>query len=982
MCAMTETMRIGLLGPFQVTDGGVPKAVDGGRQRAVLAALALAAGRPVRSSALAAHVWGEDTPSARHRLHAIVNRLRQTVAPEAIRAAPGEYTLDLEPGAVDVHRFRSLVAEARNADGPAELALLEQALGLWRGDPLVDVDAEGLVVAHAPKLIEERMRAVERRADLVLEAGGHAELVPELTELTTAHPLREFLWSRLMLALHRSGRQAEALAAYQRVRTELADRLGIDPGEELQRVHRAVLRPADAPPGQATTPTPALPAPAPDVPAQARAASATPAQADPSRPVPTAPRQLAADIAGFTGRADRLAELDLLLDTLLDRAAGDGPEASVAVISGPGGVGKTSLAVHWAHRVADRFPDGQLHLNLAGRPGPASADAPLMTLLLALGTPPERIPPDADGRSAELRSALAGRRVLILLDNARDADQVRPFLPGPGSLVLVTSRNRLRSLRRREGAHLMELEPFTPAESAALLRSALGPETLTGHADAIAELADLCGHLPLAVALAAERIRNTGIPLPELVEEARDDTARLDALDDGADDVRKVFDWSYRALPQREAMMFRALAAVPGPDIGAAAAAALTGTAPPAALRLLESLVDHNLLRRHRPGRYELHDLLRVYAAELAARTDGEERRLESLSRLFDWYTATGLEARFHVHPASADPGLETPRTAVPPLHFDDAPAALAWFETEHDNLIAAVGAASDAGLDRNCWQLAHVMWSHLDRCRAWPEIAVLGETGLAAARRADDRRGEAEMLTMGANLRYLGRFEEAVTSQREALAIYQELGNRSGQASVLNNLGLIFRRMGRHDEAIDHLRRCAAIDEEVGTQGDLAISLMNLAQSYMDAGRAARAIEAAGRSLELLRGLGHVRGQGRAMETIGRAHGRLGDHDAAASWLRRAAAVFADVGDRWYQSGTLTDLGRELRAGGRGAEAEAALEQALEIADTIGDPRAADIRELLAECGDAAERVPAQRKGLAAENTDKAPGEHTAGRR
>ncbi|GAA1661461.1 BTAD domain-containing putative transcriptional regulator [Glycomyces endophyticus] len=895
---MTEPMRIGLLGPFQVTSGEAPVSVAGGRQRAVLAALALSAGRPVRSSALAALLWGEDVPPARHRLHAIVNRLRQVVGPDAVTAGPGEYTLALPPNAVDVHRFRALVAESKRADGADELALLNRALDLWRGEPLVDVEAERLALAHVPALAEERLRAIERRVDLVMDAGGHAELIAGLGELTTLHPLREFPWSRLMLALHRSGRQAEALEAYQRVRTLLADRLGVDPGEELQRAHREVLRGADPPP------------------------------AAPRAAVP-APRQLAADIAGFTGRAGALDDLDRLLDA-------GGPQ--VAVISGPAGVGKTTLAVHWAHRVAERFPDGQLHLNLSGR----RPDAALMTVLLSMGVPPERIPPDADGRSATLRTALAGRRVLLLLDDVRDADQVRPLLPGSGSLVVATSRNRLRSLRRREGAHLVELEPFTPAESAALLAGVLGGD---GDRAAVAELADLCGHLPLAVALAAERVRNTGIPLRDLVVEARDGGARLDALGDGTDDVRKVFAWSYRALPEGEAAVFRALGVLPGTGAGAAAVAALTGVPVPEALRRLESLVDHNLVRRPRPGRYELHDLLRVYAAELAAAAGGG-----GLPRLLDWYVATGLAARAHLQPTSVDPGLEEPPAGAVPLAFGDAQQALDWFETEHGNLIAAVGAAADAGLDRHCWRLVHLLWAHLDRCRAWPEIAALGEAGLAAARRAGDRLGEAEMLTMAASLRHLGWFEEALASQREALDLYRELGSAGGQATVLNNLGMIYRSMGRHEEAVDHLRRCAVLDEASGDPGDLAVTLFNLARSYIDAGRAAEAVEAAGRSLELLRELGHRRGEGRAMEAIGFAHGLLGEHGAAARWLRDASAVFADIGDRWYESASLTALGRALRADGRPVEAAAALERAFDLASELGDPRAGEIRAFIEE--------------------------------
>jgi DNA-binding SARP family transcriptional activator len=617
-----------LLGSLLVRSGGVAVPVSGGKQRVVLATLLLSYGRVVRNGELVAAIWGSVPPkSASVTVRNYVKRLRQALEVAGlsrIRTCPGGYLIDADAEEVDVSRFESLVRSARDASRTGSHAVaadkLRTALSLWRGQPLADVPSEVLASREVPRLEEMWLQATEAHLDAELNLGHHAEAIIELRQLVAEHPLREWLHGSLMLALYRNGQRADALAVYQAARKILASELGCEPGPELRKAQRQILAadPAAARPGNAGR--------------YSRAAA-----------VPV-PRQLPAGGPCFVGRAAELSTLDCLLG----QAAGVAGTVVVSVIGGMAGVGKTSLAVHWAHRAAKWFPDGQLYVDLRGF-GPFEAPmtpAEAVRLLLdGLGVAPRRIPAELDARTALYRSLLTGRKMLLLLDNARDTAQLRPLLPGaPGCLVLVTSRNQLTGLAATHGARLLALDVLTDVEALELFGRRIGPaetETETEAAAAV-ELTGLCARLPLALSIiAAQAVARGTRPLAELAAELRASPFRLDVLStgDAATDLRSVFSWSYQELSDPAARMFRLLGAYPDPDITPAAAASLAGLPAGRARQALAELTAANMITQSTAGRYAFHDLLRAYAADQARVAGGNMTRADdATSRLPDCY--------------------------------------------------------------------------------------------------------------------------------------------------------------------------------------------------------------------------------------------------------------------------------------------------------------------------------------------------------
>ncbi|NUT36379.1 MAG: AfsR/SARP family transcriptional regulator, partial [Hamadaea sp.] len=522
-------MRFQLLGPVSAHNDDGPVPLGSARQRTVLALLLTDLGTAVTFDQLVDRVWGQEPPQrARETLHTYLSRLRTLLqdadGPALVRRARS-YTIDADPATVDLHRFRMLADQARQADDNGRAATLwSEALGLWQSTPFGDVDCEWLS-ATAVALKAERLAALLERNDVLLRQGGHAALLPDLAAGVAEHPLDERFTGQLMLALYRSGRQADALARYRQLHDRLVDELGSDPGPELRSLHQRILR---------QDPGLAVPAVRPE----------------PASPV-AAPSQLPADIAGFTGRDAAIKHLDTLLD-----AAGDPPSTLViSTIGGTGGIGKTALAVHWAHSVRDRFPDGQLYLNLRGfDPGgqAMSAGTALRTLLELLGVPPAKLPTTMEAQAGLYRGKLAGARMLLVLDNARDAEQIRPLLPGtPGSMVLVTSRSDLASLVAAEDARPMWLDGLDPDGAHLMLARRLGADRLAAEPEAVDAIVAACAGLPLALAVVAARAATRpGLPLSTFAAELADADTRLDALSglDPATDVRAVFSWSYRAL--------------------------------------------------------------------------------------------------------------------------------------------------------------------------------------------------------------------------------------------------------------------------------------------------------------------------------------------------------------------------------------------------------------------------------------------------
>ncbi|WP_243707239.1 BTAD domain-containing putative transcriptional regulator [Micromonospora sp. KC606] len=571
-------MRFQILGPVVAYAASGPVALGTARQRTVLAVLLVEPGAPVSLDQLIERLWGSTPPQrARQTMHTYLSRLRDVLSgvggPVLVRRS-GTYTLEIDSYTVDLHRFRALATRARQTpDDDRAADLWRKAMALWKGRPFADLDSDWLrMVADA--LETERLAAGLDRTDVLLRSGEHAPLLPELTAAAAEHPLDERRARQLMLALYRSGRQADALAHYRLLRTRLVDELGSDPGPVLRELHQRMLRHDPELTATATTETPGT--------------SAAPANAILRRPA-----QLPADVAGFTGRAADLHRLD----QMMGGGSGDAPQAVViTAIGGAAGVGKTSLAVHWAHRVADRFPDGQLYVNLRGydpeQPMPAG-DA-LARFLTALGVTGQNIPLDVEERAARYRSELAGRRMLILLDNVASAAQVRPLLPGTGScLVVVTSRDSLAGLVAVQGAHRLDLDLLPTAEAVALLRRLVG-QRIQAEPEAAEALAEQCARLPLALRVAAELVMSRpDSTLADLVAELADRRTRLELLDAGGDPyaaVREVFSWSIQHLPAEAVRVFRLLGLHSGPDLDPYAAAALANTGLDQARRMLALL--------------------------------------------------------------------------------------------------------------------------------------------------------------------------------------------------------------------------------------------------------------------------------------------------------------------------------------------------------------------------------------------------------
>jgi DNA-binding SARP family transcriptional activator len=654
----TGVLAVRLLGPLVVSIGGRPVSLTTGRLRALLAVLAVSAGQTVSVARLAEAMWDGDLPAdVRRTVQTYVARLRGLLGTELIASMPAGYVLHAEPDQVDVLRFGRLLADAAAAPEPSvERALLAEAIALWRGAPFEDLPATRLEDSQAPRLVEAYLTAVERRVDLDLADGHHGELVAPLRELVARYPLRESLWVRLLVVLHRGGRQAEALERYETVRVRLAEELGVDPGQDLQRVHLDLLA------GRV-----------PEVSEGVRAAAVR----------RSVPRQLPVGSDGFTGREAALAALDEVFGDADGRAK---RRVVICSISGMAGVGKTALAVHAAQALAERFPDGQLYVDLHGATAGLQPLQPLEVLgrfLRALGTDPAAVPADLEEASAAFRSRVAGRRLLVVLDNAADAAQVAPLLPASaGCGVLVTSRRILPAL---EGAAHLRLDVLDPLEALELLGRLAGQERVAAEPEATAEVARCCGYLPLALRIAGARLaaRPTW-PVRALAERLADQERRLDELELAEAGARASLAVSSQQLWASDDPMDRAaaeafglLGLLDGPEVGVPVVARLLDRREEAAEWVLERLVDTQLLETPAPGRYRLHDLLRLYARELAHQDHAEPARAAALTRAIGFYVASAWQTLAVLRPGDYRLARTDTRWRKGGLDFADDRAAL-----------------------------------------------------------------------------------------------------------------------------------------------------------------------------------------------------------------------------------------------------------------------------------------------------------------
>jgi DNA-binding SARP family transcriptional activator/tetratricopeptide (TPR) repeat protein len=940
-----------LLGPLGVHADGTPVLVRAAKRRALLAALLLRANHVVPVDDLAEVLWGEGLPSdARSGVQNYVMRLRQALGPAGSRITtqPRGYLMRVEAGELDLDRFEGLLRDARiaarEARWPDAVGGAAAALALWRGEPLADLGSDLLAAREGPRLSELRLQALETRIEAELQLGRPGEVIGELRQLAAEQPLRERLHGLLMLALYRDGRQAEALAVYQHARSLLIDELGTEPGPDLRRLHQQIL-----------TADPAV--------------ALTVAGAAGQALAPPAPRQLPAAVAGFTGRAAVLAALT----GMLDQARTPGTVV-ISAIGGTAGVGKTALALHWAHQVAGRFADGQLHVNLRGHDpsgNPATPTEAIRGFLDALGVPPERIPPDPQAQAGLYRSLLSGKQMLIVLDNAVDERQVRPLLPAsPASLVVVTSRSQLSGLAATDGARLLSLDVLSHAEAVQMLTARLGAGRVAAEPAAAGQIADLCACLPLALAVAAARAAaRPGFPLAALAGELADSAGRLDALDGGdpATSVRAVFSWSYQQLGGEAARMFRLLGLHPGPDISVAAAASLVGSPTPGARRLLRELAGAHLIIERVHARYAFHDLLRAYAAEQALAHDDQDERDAATGRVLDHYLHTAARANLLLDPASDRVVLAPLRLGAAAGQPADYSQAMDWFGAEHQVLLAAITLAAGSGSDSDAWQLPWAMDSFVRFRGHWQDWAAIQRTALAAATRLGDTAAQALSGRLLANAcRDLGDHDEALRHYASSLTSCQRLGNRLGEAKVQQSLGLLAGLQGRNADALGHSERALHLYQAIGDQASEAQALNNVGWYHGLLGDYQQARAFCQRSLTLCAESGDRFTEGNAWDSLGYAEHHLGNLAEAAACYQRALNLCRECGDRFAEADILTHLGDTCHAAGELAGAREAWQQALAILEDFRHPDAGQVLDKLACTTGNTPNVPsAERRGM-----------------
>ncbi|WIX89879.1 BTAD domain-containing putative transcriptional regulator [Amycolatopsis sp. DG1A-15b] len=890
-------LSFGVLGPLRVQRDGEPVPVTGPKVRALLAALLMRANTPVSLERLTELLWGDDPPeTARKSIQVHAVRLRRALGEGVVETQPTGYLLRVRPDRHDLLRFRELTAAARAEPRPdAERELLADALACWRGPVLADVPAEVRNRVDVDQPAEERLRAQERYFEVCLELGRTGEITDELARVTREHPWREAFWALYLEALHRSGRRADALETYREVHRMFTGELGVGPGERLRRAHRAVLA-DEAPAGP-------------------------PAVAQPE----FRPRQLPPDVATLVGRAALMSTLD----ETVGRATGSHPP--IALLVGPAGVGKTTAAVHWAHRAARRFPDGQLFADLQGYSAvPALAQLEVLTRFShALGVRPGQVPTELADAAALYRSVLADRRVLIVLDNVAGPDQVRALLPGsPGCAVLITSRDRLCGLATTVDTRLEELAELPPDDSLALLASVVGEERVAAEDTAARELVRLCAGLPLALRIVAANLalwpdRSLHGYLAEL---AGPDLEQLG--------VRRAFDLSFDAVSPAAARFFRLLGLVPGADVGVAGAAALAGVAEPHAGRLLWELAASHLVQSRGGGRFGLHDLLRAYAAERAREDFPAAERTAALDRLFGYYLRAAAGAATALYPdLQRLPRAPEGGEAVEPAE------ARRWLLAEHGNVLAAI--RRPAGPEPFAWRAADLLRGFFHSHRLDAEWQAAATAGLAAARRAGDERAAGAMRhSLGALAWSRGDYETALAELEAAQAAYRAAGSREGADSVLHALGVVHLDLGRLDRAIEHFTAALAGTLRSGASIRAANGLINLGAVLIEHGRLAEGVEHNERALELCRRLGSPHAAAIALCNLGYGYRVAGDLARAGTVLTEALEALRELGSRDDEADALVRLAAVHRVTGDLDRAWPAARLAVTVAREAGNQR------------------------------------------
>ncbi|MFD8500934.1 BTAD domain-containing putative transcriptional regulator [Amycolatopsis sp. NPDC059657] len=911
---MKQRLEFSLLGQIRAARGAVELDLGSPQQRMTLAALLVGRGRLVTVDEIVTVLWGETVPrTARGTLRTYVHRLRRVLetdgGDQVVGSVGGGYVLRAPEESLDLTRFDLAVREAESSRDRGDLevaaAAFRAALAEWRGEALADLTGEWADLERA-RLGQRRIAVLEELAAVELRLGRPANVIELLSETTRDEPLRERAHELLILALYQSGRQADALGAYEKMRRLLRDELGVDPGSPLRELHQRILR-AD----------PALVPSAPET-------------------FATKPAQLPVNLPVFVGRR---AEHDVM--TAIPRSGA----APAVVVHGMAGVGKTAFALRWAHEVADQFPDGQLYVNLRGFEEDGSAVEPVDALrgfLAALGVPTPHIPDRLDALTALYRSVLADRRCLIVLDNARDGRQVLPLLPASArSFVVITSRAALPGLVAATGSQTVALDLLSAHEATELLAGRLGAARVAAEPDAVRAIIASCARLPLALALVCARASyNPGFSLAAVAAELEEARGDLDVfgVTDGATDIRSVLSWSYRALLAPAARLFRLLSIHPGGDIDANAAAALTGLPPMRTLALLRELAAAHLVAERVPGRFGWHDLLRSYATELARADDGAA----ALHRLLDYYRHTAHNAAQFFGAKQDTMGLAEAVDGVEPRSFASYEAAFDWFAAEHTALVALITRAADAGFAAHVTGLTWSIRHFLDWGGHWRDLTAVNEIALAVATRADDKvamayayRGLARVAGMH------GEYGQAQKYLELALDHFGEAGEELAKAYAHRQLSGLMRMAHDFTGALAEAAEALKVFREAGAEVGEGMALTALAANLARLGRHEEAVEPGLRSLAIIEANALPYDLADLLDFLGRVHHQLGRFDEAAAYWLRALGLFRcmerEVDPAWSlvrrdRMNALAHLSMTLHAAGREGEARQALRDSLTI--------------------------------------------------
>lgn len=916
-------MEFRVLGPVEIWVAGQRRDLGSPKEACVLAILLLTPGRPVSAETLVDYVWGTNPPAkVRASLWSYVARLRRTLGVDgeaSLVSRSGLYVLETDPDLVDLHRFRRLRNQARALaeSGEREHAaqMLRDAESLWNGEALAGVPGDWARQTRIA-LEQERLAVTMDRIEAEFTVGREPDL-GELSDLTSRHPFVERTVEHLMVALYRSGRQAEALDAYRQTRQRLRDELGTEPGPELRSLHQRILN-AD----------PDLAAPPRDWVKRG-----------------TGPNNLPRDIPHFTGRAEELRDLVAAIV-----AASSSTATTVVAIDGMAGVGKSALAIHLAHRLANQFPDGQIFLSLHAHDpfeeplDPASALDRLLRLTGAARRPDVITGSGGQADALEVHAALwreqaAHRRLLIVLDDAGSRDQVRLLLPGtPGCVVLITSRRRLTGL---SGARSLSLDVMQSADAAELFARVAGPER-SYHAETIADVVRLCGYMPLAIQLAASRLRHrpawTAADLAQLLSRTQN---RLREIRGEELEVASSFELSYRYLASQQQVIFRQVGCYPVADFSLHAVSAASCLTLAEADRVIDGLRGYHMLEEPISGRFRCHDLLREYAKELASLEESAPTQRAIMHRLLDYYLYVAAQADSILFPHRRRLEVETTYTPAEPPAVTNRREAQAWIDAEWQNILGLIQYAAISGFHEHCVLLPHVMALYLEVGGHWPEAIAAHESALETWRLLGDRRGEAQAHADLCLPRLRGgHFEGALHHGEEALAICRALGDDVGAADALDRLGLVHWHAARYPSALKSFEEALVIHRAAGNRYGEAEVLGHSGFGHWHVGRYTAAIEAFENALELYRDLGDSRGEGKVLNNIGDVQARLGAHEEALSYYQRALPIARDVGGRQAEAVLFNNIGNAYKDIGRYDDALSNLRSALGIYRDIGDRR------------------------------------------